>query len=95
LRINGSAEISTDPALLDSFKINGKPPRSVLIVTVDRIYFQCQKALVRSKLWDPSTRITRSALPSTGKIIQDLSRDDFDGDAYDKNYPERLKATIY
>ena len=51
LRINGEAVISTDPALMAGFAIRGKLPKSVLVVTVDRIYFQCQKALVRSRLW--------------------------------------------
>ncbi|MPZ55655.1 MAG: pyridoxamine 5'-phosphate oxidase family protein [Rhizobiales bacterium] len=95
LRINGRAEISADPALLHSFAVDGKAPRSVLVVTVESIYFLCQKALVRSKLWDPSTRIERSALPSTGRMLQELSREAFDGDAYDRAYPERLKQTIY
>jgi PPOX class probable FMN-dependent enzyme len=95
LRINGHAAISADPALTESFIVNGKTPRSVLVVTVDSVYFQCQKALVRSKLWDPATRIERSALPSTGRILQALSRESFDGDEYDRAYPQRLKETIY
>jgi len=95
LRINGRAAISVDPALAESFTVNGKTPRSVLVVTVGRMYFQCQKALVRSKLWDPATRIERSALPSTGRILQELSREAINGDEYDRAYPERLKQTIY
>ena len=95
LRINGRAEISTEPALLASFEMQGKTPKSVLLVTVDRIYFQCQKALVRSKLWRADAQIPRSDLPSTGEIVQALSRDHFDGAAYDRDYPERMKKTIY
>ena len=95
LRINGRGAISTDPALCASFAVGGKLPRSVLVVTVDRVYFQCQKALVRSKLWDPATRIERSALPSTGTIIAALSKGTIDGEAYDRAYPERLRQTIY
>lgn len=95
LRINGRAEISADPTLCASFDMNGKTPRSVIIVTADRVYFQCQKALARSKLWDPEAQIERTELPTAGKILQALSADSFDGEAYDKNYPERLKKTIY
>jgi len=95
LRINGRAEISVDPELCASFDMNGKTPRSVIIVTADRVYFQCQKALARSRLWDSDAQIERKELPTAGKILQDLSRDDFDGEAYDRNYPERLKKTIY
>ena len=50
LRINGRAKISVDPELCGSFDMNGKTPRSVIIVTADRVYFQCQKALARSRL---------------------------------------------
>jgi uncharacterized protein len=95
LRINGRAAISVDPELCASFDMNGKSPRSVIVVTAERVYFQCQKALARSRLWDPEARIKRKALPSAGDILQALSKDNFDGDAYDKNYPERLKKTIY
>lgn len=95
LRINGRAEISVDPELCASFDMNGKSPRSVIIVTADRVYFQCQKALARSRLWDPDARIERKELPTAGKILQALSQDSFDGEAYDKAYPERLKKTIY
>jgi PPOX class probable FMN-dependent enzyme len=95
IRVNGRAAISTDPALLEGFVVQGKAPRSVLVVTVDRVYFQCQKALVRSKLWDPASRIERSALPSTGTMIAALSQGAVDGEAYDRAYPERIKQTIY
>lgn len=95
LRINGRAAISVDPDLCASFDMNGKTPRSVIVVTAERVYFQCQKALARSRLWDPEARIERTELPSAGDILQGLSKNDFDGDAYDKNYPERSKKTIY
>ena len=95
LRINGRAAISADPALCESFIVQGKAPRSVLVVTIDRVYFQCQKALVRSKLWEPTSRIERSALPSTGTMLAALSQGTVDGEAFDRAYPERLKQTIY
>ena len=78
-----------------SFDMNGKTPRSVIIVTADRVYFQCQKALARSRLWDPDMHIERKELPTAGDILQALNTDEFDGNTYDKNYPERLKNTIY
>ncbi|WP_321343982.1 pyridoxamine 5'-phosphate oxidase family protein [Breoghania sp.] len=94
LRINGRAEITRDPALCETFAINGKAPVTVLNVSVDRVYFQCQKALVRSRLWAPETQIERTSLPSTGTIVKALDNT-FDAAAYDANYPERLKKTIY
>ncbi len=95
MRVNGEAAIVTDPALCDRFIMQGKTPRSVIAVTVDRIYFQCQKALIRSGLWQAESQIARAELPSTGKMLEALSSDDFDGVTYDGNYPKRLKETIY
>jgi PPOX class probable FMN-dependent enzyme len=95
IRVNGRAAISTDPALCESFIVEGKVPRVVLVVTVDRVYYQCPKALVRSKLWDPSTWRDRQALPSTGKILAEVTGGRHDADKHDREYPQRLKETIY
>ncbi|MBV8186812.1 MAG: pyridoxamine 5'-phosphate oxidase family protein [Alphaproteobacteria bacterium] len=94
LRINGRAAISIDPGLCASFEMEGKLPRSVLVVTADRVYTQCPKALVRSRLWDASLHVDKTALPSSGTIMKSLL-EGFDGDTYDRNYPQHLKATIY
>ena len=94
LRVNGRAVISTDPKLCDSFVMEGKAPRSVIVVTAERVYTQCPKALVRSHLWDPAKFLTESDLPSSGTIMQALQAS-FDAEAYDREYPQRLKETIY
>ena len=60
LRVNGLGRISTDPALLERFGMDGKLPRSVLVVEVQTVYFQCSRALLRSRLWDASTQVPRS-----------------------------------
>ncbi len=95
LRVNGRAEISLDPAVLERFPAQGKLPRSVIVVHVERVYFQCPKALVRSDLWNPAKHMERRSLPSTGTILADITRGRVGGAAYDAAYPERLKATIY
>ena len=95
MRINGRAVISTDPELCADFAMQGKAASSVIVVTVERIYFQCQKALARSRLWDPDARIDRATLPTAGQMAQALSREPFDGAAYDAEYPERMKKTMY
>lgn len=95
LRVNGRALISIDPALCSSFAMEGKLPRSVLVVTAERVYFQCPKALVRSKLWDPSRHVDRNALPSSGQILAAIRPGEIDAEAHDRAYPERLKETIY
>ena len=95
LRINGTAAISTDPALLARFPFRDTLPRTVLVVTADRVYFQCPKALVRSELWNPEKLIDRKALPSTGTILKDITNGTVGGEAYDIAYPERLRTTLY
>ena len=95
LRVNGRAVISTDPALLESFSVDGKAPRSVLVIMVEAVYFQCARAVVRSDLWNPQKHVARSSLPSAGQILAALSRNGFDGEAYDRGLPERQRTTLY
>jgi PPOX class probable FMN-dependent enzyme len=95
LRVNGRASISIEPVLMQSFAVNGKLPRCVLIVHIESIYFHCSKAIVRSKLWDPATQIDRKSLPSTGTIIAELSQGKFGGETYDREAPEKIKAMLY
>src|SRR5262245_3551744 len=78
LRINGRAEISADPDLCQSFAMRGQAPKTVLVVTAERVYFHCPKALVRSRLWSADVQIARSELPSTGEILQTLTGGTFD-----------------
>jgi uncharacterized protein len=95
LRVNGRASISVAPELLARFPAQGKLPRSVIVVRVESVYFQCPKALVRSDLWNPEKHIPRSALPTTGTILADITRGRVGGAEYDRAYPQRLKETIY
>ena len=95
LRVVGTAQISVDPALLARFVVNNQLPKSVLVVKVQYCFFQCAKALMRSRLWDPAAQIERTALPSNGKILADITKGEFDGAAYDQIAPQRLKDTMY
>jgi uncharacterized protein len=95
MRVNGRAAISTDPELLESFKVDGKAPRCVIVVTIERAYFQCAKAIVRSKLWDPAMRIERAKLPSTGAMVAALTKGKVDAETYDREAPARIKAQLY
>lgn len=93
LRVNGTAAISTDPALLERFAVNNQPPKTVLRIAVDTVFFQCSRAILRAGLWDVTTQIPRQSLPSTGSILRQIA--EIDGDAYDKALPERLKNSLY
>lgn len=94
LRVNGTAETDTDPDLLQSFEMSGKAPQSVLRVRIETVYFQCQKAIARSSLWDPSRQIDRSLMPSAGQMLSALSQG-FDGKSYDAGYAEYMRKTLY
>jgi hypothetical protein len=94
LRVNGRAHITTDPALCATFEMQRQVPKSVIVVEIDRVYFQCTKALVRSKLWDPASQIKRTELPSVGELVA-ATMEGANAAEYDRIYPERIKQTIY
>ena len=95
IRVIGRAQICTDPELCQSFEMQGKAPRCVIIVAVERVYFQCAKAIVRSKLWDPAMHVPRGKLASTGAMVAALTKGKVDAEAYDREAPARIKAQLY
>jgi len=95
LRVNGRASITTAPEVLERFRVEDALPRSVIVVKVDTVFFQCSRALWRSKLWEPAAQIERSSLPSLGTMVQDISRDKIKAVDYDHNLYPRLKSTLY
>ena len=95
LRVNGTAAISTDGGLRESFTMGDKVPTTVIIVTATSVYTQCPKALMRSHLWHSARHRDPSELPSVGDIMEVITSGVFDGKAYDDAYPERLRETIY
>jgi uncharacterized protein len=74
LRVGGRGKLSADPELMASMVEFGKPPRAVLNIAVDEVYFHCGKALMRSKLWSPEFRVERSVLPSISQMIHDQTK---------------------
>lgn len=95
LRVNGRAVVSTDAELLASFTVGGKAPRSVIRVMVESAYVHCAKAFMRSKLWERAANGERPDLPSMGEMMALLSQNSVDAAVYDRDAPERLKATLY
>lgn len=95
LRVNGRAHVSIAPELLGSFAVDGKAPRSVLVMTVEAIYFQCARAIVRSELWNPARHVDRKTLPTPGQILASLSEDRVGGKAYDDAWEERAQKTLW
>lgn len=94
MRINGTAVVSVDPALLNAFETDGKHPRSVIVVTVGEVYFQCARALMRSQLWNPERFANPQQLPTPGDLLK-AAKADFDAAAYDREWPERAAKTMW
>ena len=94
-RAQGRAHISVDPNLLDSFAVAGKPPRSVIVMAIDELYFQCARAIVRSELWNPDRHIDPATLPSPGEILAAMTDNQVGGQAYDTAWPERARQTMW
>lgn len=92
VRINGRAWLTRDAECTGSFQHDGKVPRAVIVIDVGEIYFQCAKALMRSRLW--SSTEPPSDLPSAGQFVREV-HEDFDADAYDEGYAEYAKTRMW
>lgn len=95
MRANGRAFLSTDPGLLESFAVDEKPPRSVIVLEIEELYFQCARAIIRSDIWNPQHHVDPSSLPTPGEILADMTQNQVGGEAYDKAWPERAKQTMW
>ena len=95
LRVNGRGAVHADAALCERFAIGGKVPRSVIVMRVREVYFQCSRAVLRARLWDPAQRIDRAAVPTPGQILAAQSAGRMGGTAYDEGLQERLGANLY
>jgi PPOX class probable FMN-dependent enzyme len=95
IRVVGRAALSLDPALITSFRVNGKAPTCVIVITVEQVFYQCSKAIVRSKLWDPARRVDCKTLPTAGTILAALTAGRLGGEEHDRGHVERTMAKLY
>ena len=95
LRINGKAELRTDTDLLETFIMHGKLPRCVIAITIDTVYFQCARAMMRAQVWNPDTFIDPDTLPTAGQMLAAASAGAVGGEAYDQQWPDRAKASMW
>ena len=95
LRLNGTAHLSADPDLLALFAVKGQAPRSVIVIALPRVYFQCARAIVRSELWNPERHVDPASLPTPGDILAAMSQARVGGRAYDEEWPERAAKTMW
>jgi len=94
MRINGRAVVSVEPGLLQSFEMDGKHPRSVTVIAIDEVYFQCARALMRSELWNPARFVDPKTLPTPGTLLK-AAKADFDKETYDRDWADRAAKTMW
>jgi PPOX class probable FMN-dependent enzyme len=95
LRTYGRAAISAHHAMLGSFAVDGRAPATVVVVTVQRMYYHCGRSIARARLWDASTHAERGEVPTIGMMLKDLSNGAAGGDDFDKELQERLRTHLY
>lgn len=93
VRINGTAYLSVDTDTIARFDKKGAQPKCVIVFSVGEVYFQCAKALMRSKLWDTG-RDKNTAVPTAGDFLKE-SDSAFESEEYDAGYPEYAKTRLW
>ncbi len=95
LRVNGTAYLSVDAELLASFAVEGKAPRSVIVIKTEAVYFQCARAIVRSRLWSEEAKVDPKSLPTPGEVLAALSNGEVGGRPYDDQWWARAEKTLW
>ncbi|MFC7053237.1 pyridoxamine 5'-phosphate oxidase family protein [Hansschlegelia quercus] len=95
LRVNGRGTISAEPELLASFAVDGHAPRTALVIAIEAVYFQCARAIIRSKLWDPAAQVDPKSLPTAGRMLAAITEGRVGGEAYDTAWPIRAARTMW
>ena len=94
-RVNGVAAISRDPQLISQFEVQGKIPRSVIVVTVKEAYIHCSRALVRADVWNPAKFAASGTVPTFGTVMAAHTRGFVDAAALDEENKTRVPQTLY
>ncbi|MFQ6548707.1 pyridoxamine 5'-phosphate oxidase family protein [Aestuariibius sp. 2305UL40-4] len=92
IRLNGRGRITADPELLEGFTIKGRPPRSVILIEIDELYFQCARAVIRAGLWNWQEA---PDLPTPGQILAAMTEGAVGGASYDAEWPARAAKTMW
>lgn len=93
VRVNGFAKVTTDATLCESFEVQGKHPRAVIVIKLDEIYTQCARAVIRAGLWTSGDESTE--LPTVGKILAEQTDGAEGGTSYDEGWAARAAKTMW
>lgn len=94
MRVNGRAIVAIEDSLLQSFMMDGKHPRSVVVITIDEVYSQCARAVIRADLWNADKFVASGSLPSVGDMLKGIAAG-FDGETYDREWSGRAAKTMW
>lgn len=95
LRINGTAELSTDADLCEQFSLGDKPARVVAVVTPVEAYMHCAKAFRRASLWEPETWLSDDERPSGVEMLRDHASIDAPVEVITEAYEADSEATLW
>lgn len=93
LRINGQARITDDAELCARLAAHAHTPRSVIVLRVDEVYFQCARAVMRAGLWSGAD--DSAGLPTPGAILAAMTEGEVGGTAYDAAWPARAAGSMW
>lgn len=93
VRVNGTARLTADAAMTARFERRGKHPRSVIVVTISEVYFQCSRAILRADMWNG--RDESAGLPTPGDILKEMTQGEVGGAAYDAEWPARATREMW
>jgi uncharacterized protein len=94
-RVNGKAYITTDAELCQSFEMEGKLPKSVIIVKIEAAYTQCARAVLRAGLWDAANHVAKTDIPTNGDILEYLTKGEINAVEYNSGWAERAKNSMW
>lgn len=93
IRVNGTARLTDDADLRAELAHQGKAPRTVIVIRIAEVYFQCARAVMRAALWSGAD--DSDGLPTPGQILAASTDGAVGGPAYDAEWPGRAALTMW
>lgn len=94
MRLNGRAVVRIDEELTSRFEMDGRHPRAVVVISIEEVYSQCARAVMRADLWNPARYHDPKSLPTVGQMLASAKKG-FDGNTYDREWPDRAAKTMW
>jgi uncharacterized protein len=94
MRINGRAVVTVDPDITERFEMDGRHPRCVVVISIEEVYSQCARAILRADLWNPEKFKDPKSLPTVGDMLKGVKAG-FDGETYDRDWPGRAAKSMW